>query len=273
MADGLSSAAGSASCGGPRQDLSISAMPSYRALADRAGQRLHFKTIINLFDEASTQASPYHEDEIRFVREHGLALSRQPVRWSRSRIGSSMRRSRWPEDPGAWPILVHCHGCMDRSPAWMGLYRFLESKGNRSDEVFREIERHRGSAAEGGRFASVRTASFRPGLPTAGRADPTCRLLKPMRRRAPTTRSSGRTGIRRRRSRKVVTQDRALVEIVRSVASCQWGAPADVWHRHGMTRKQRAFRRVGLALPLSRIDGRASPTLRNARIRWRTRCQ
>ena len=29
------------------------------------------------------------------------------------------------QDPDAWPVLVHCHGCMDRSPAWMGIYRFL----------------------------------------------------------------------------------------------------------------------------------------------------
>ena len=47
------------------------------------------------------------------------------------------------QDPSAWPILVHCHGCMDRSPAWMGIYKFVV-KERPLLEVMQEIERHRG---------------------------------------------------------------------------------------------------------------------------------
>ncbi len=52
------------------------------------------------------------------------------------------------QDPSAWPILVHCHGCMDRSPAWMGIYRFVV-QGRPLLEVMQEIERHRGLPAQG----------------------------------------------------------------------------------------------------------------------------
>jgi len=48
------------------------------------------------------------------------------------------------QDPSAWPILVHCHGNMDRTPAWMGIYRFLV-EGRPLLEIMREIEQHRGS--------------------------------------------------------------------------------------------------------------------------------
>jgi len=47
------------------------------------------------------------------------------------------------QDPSAWPILVHCHASMDRSPAWMGLYRFVVQGWPLADAL-REIERHRG---------------------------------------------------------------------------------------------------------------------------------
>ena len=47
------------------------------------------------------------------------------------------------QDPSAWPILVHCHGSMDRSPAWMGIYRFVV-QGRPLREILQEIERHRG---------------------------------------------------------------------------------------------------------------------------------
>ncbi len=120
----------------------ISAMPTYRGLSIEQ-KRIGFKTIINLFDEASTQASPYHEDELRFVREHGLRYLGSP--------SDGLESDRFLDEtfaltqhPDAWPILVHCHGCMDRSPAWMGMYRFLIEK-KPLDSVFREIERHRGN--------------------------------------------------------------------------------------------------------------------------------
>src|SRR5208283_1973588 len=47
------------------------------------------------------------------------------------------------QDPSAWPILVHCHASMDRSPAWMGLYRFV-IQGWPLADALREIECHRG---------------------------------------------------------------------------------------------------------------------------------
>ena len=120
----------------------ISAMPTYRGLAIEQ-QRLGFRTIINLFDEASTQASPYHDDEIRFVREHGLRYLGSPSDGLESDrfLDETFALAR---DPTAWPILVHCHGCMDRSPAWMGMYRFLVEKQPLA-AIFAEIERHRGT--------------------------------------------------------------------------------------------------------------------------------
>lgn len=120
----------------------ISAMPTYRGLAIEQ-QRLGFKTIINLFDEASTQASPHHADEIRFVREHGLRYLGSPSDGLESDrfLNETFALA---NDPDAWPILVHCHGCMDRSPAWMGMYRFLFERKPLA-EIFAEIERHRGT--------------------------------------------------------------------------------------------------------------------------------
>ena len=152
----------------------ISAMPSYRALAIEQ-DRLHFKTIINLFDEASTQGSPYHDDEIRFVREHGLRYLGSPSDGLESDrfLDETFALAR---DPDAWPILVHCHGCMDRSPAWMGLYRFL-IEGQPLDAVFREIERHRGS-----RPKAVVSLQYHRKLPVRAperfAVDPTCQLLR-----------------------------------------------------------------------------------------------
>jgi len=152
----------------------ISAMPTYRGLALER-DRIGFKTIINLFDESSAQASPLHADEIRFVREHGLRYLGSP--------SDGMESDRFldetlalAQDPAAWPILVHCHGCMDRTPAWMGIYRFLV-EGKPLDAVFREIERHRGS-----RPKAVVTLQYNRKLPprAPGRmaADPTARLLQ-----------------------------------------------------------------------------------------------
>ena len=120
----------------------ISAMPTYRGLAIEQ-QRLGFKTIINLFDEASTQASPLHKDEIRFIRERGLRYLGSPSDGLESDkfLSETLTLA---QDPDAWPILVHCHGCMDRSPAWMGMYRFLVEKKPLAD-IYREIEQHRGT--------------------------------------------------------------------------------------------------------------------------------
>ena len=159
----------------------ISAMPTYRGLSIEQ-ERLKFKTIINLFDEASTEASPGHGDEIRFVREHGLRYLGSP--------SDGMESDRFldetlalAQDPDAWPILVHCHGCMDRSPAWMGIYRFLV-EGQPLDAIFREIEQHRGS-----RPKAIVTLQYNRKLPARAaerfQADPTGPLLQKNASRTP----------------------------------------------------------------------------------------
>ncbi len=79
-------------------------------------------------------------------------------------------------DPSAWPILVHCHGCMDRSPAWMGIYRFVV-QDRPLIEIMQEIERHRGYRPK----ASVTLLYNRVLPPRAGArywADPTATLLR-----------------------------------------------------------------------------------------------
>ena len=138
----------------------ISAMPTYRGLAIEQ-ERLHFRTIINLFDESSTQASPCHADEIRFVREHGLRYLGSPSDGMESDrfLDETLALAR---DPDAWPILVHCHGCMDRSPAWMGIYRFLVEGEPLDDDLPRDRAAP-GVAAQGGRHAPVQ-----PEAPAAG---------------------------------------------------------------------------------------------------------
>ena len=152
----------------------IGAMPTYRGLAIEQ-ERLHFRTIINLFDEASTQASPIHEDEIRFVREHGLRYLGSPSDGLESDrfLDETFALAR---NPDAWPILVHCHGCMDRSPAWMGMYRFL-FEGVPLADVYREIEQHRGT-----RPKAVVTLQYNRKLPRRDadryEADPTSAILR-----------------------------------------------------------------------------------------------
>jgi hypothetical protein len=151
----------------------ISAMPSYWGLSIEQ-ERLHFRTIINLFDEASTEASPYHDEEIQFVKEHNMRYLGSPSDGLESDrfLDETIQLS---QNPEAWPILVHCHGCMDRSPAWMGIYRFLV-EGRPLAEIFAEIERHRGS-----RPKAVVTLQYHRKLssraPEQCVADPTARRL------------------------------------------------------------------------------------------------
>ena len=79
-------------------------------------------------------------------------------------------------DPSAWPILVHCHASMDRSPAWMGLYRFVVQGWPLADAL-REIECHRGLRPK----ASVTLLYNRmlPKLaPERAAQDPTAALLR-----------------------------------------------------------------------------------------------
>lgn len=119
----------------------MSAMPTGRGL-EIAQARRHFKTIINLFPENTPLRSPKLPQELSFVQRHGLRYVGSPgdVKSSDDFLDLTLRLAR---DPDAWPILVHCHGCMDRTPAWVGIYQFVV-EGRPLDDVFRFIEGHRG---------------------------------------------------------------------------------------------------------------------------------
>jgi hypothetical protein len=119
----------------------ISAMPTPRGL-EIAYRRHHFKTIINLFPEETDLRSPLYPSELQFARAHGIRYIDSPADAAASNafLDETLRLAR---DPEAWPILVHCHACMDRTPAWMGIYRFVV-QGRPLDEILREIEQHRG---------------------------------------------------------------------------------------------------------------------------------
>ena len=82
--------------------------------------------------------------ELKFAREHGIRYLGSPSDPSEAASSAFLDETlALAQDPTAWPILVHCHGCMDRSPAWMGIYQFVV-KGRPLLEVMQEIERHRG---------------------------------------------------------------------------------------------------------------------------------
>jgi hypothetical protein len=151
----------------------MSAMPTYRGL-EVARERHHFKTIINLFPEDCSLRSPILPDELRFAREHGIQYigGTSAVAESDPFLDRTLALA---QDPSAWPILVHCHGCMDRTPAWVGIYRFLV-EGRPLDQVMREIEQHRGYRPK----ASVTLLYNRVLRARAGdryAADPTSQLL------------------------------------------------------------------------------------------------
>jgi predicted protein tyrosine phosphatase len=152
----------------------ISAMPTYRGL-ELAHARHHFKTIINLFPEDTPLRSPRLAEEVRFAREHNIRYERSPgdALGSDAFLDLTLALAR---DPNAWPILVHCHGCMDRTPAWMGIYRFVV-EGRPLTQVMQEIEQHRGYRPK----ASVILLYNRvlpPRAPGHYAGDPTAQLLK-----------------------------------------------------------------------------------------------
>ncbi len=154
----------------------ISAMPTRRGL-QVAQSRHHFRTIINLFPEETAQRSPLLGDELKFVQEHRIRYLASPSDASPEASNAFLNETlALARDESAWPILVHCHGCMDRSPAWMGIYRFLV-QGRPLDEIMKEIERHRGYRPK----ASVILLYNRVLPPRAGArywADPTAMLLR-----------------------------------------------------------------------------------------------
>ena len=152
----------------------ISAMPTAWGLAI-AHERHHFKTVINVFPEDTPQRSPLLDDELRFVREHGIAYFGSPSDPDKADafLDQTLQIA---QDPQAWPILVHCHGCMDRSPAWMGIYRFVV-EGRPLVEILQEIERHRGYRPKAGVTVLYnRVLPLRAGA--RYEADPTAQILR-----------------------------------------------------------------------------------------------
>lgn len=144
-----------------------------------AQRRHRFKTIINLFPEDTPQRSPRFDEELRFAREHGLTyvLSPSDISSSNAFLDKTLTLA---TDPNSWPILVHCHACMDRTPAWVGIYRFVV-EGRPLDDVMRFIEGHRGYRPK----ASVTLLYNRvlPRLaPERAKNDPTACLLGRVRR-------------------------------------------------------------------------------------------
>jgi hypothetical protein len=152
----------------------ISAMPTYRGL-EVAHARHHFKTIINIFPEDTAQRSVLLPEEERFVREHGIRYVQALASDNDSDqfLDETLALA---QDPEAWPILVHCHGCMDRSPAWMGIYRFVV-QGRPLDAILKEIEAHRGDRPKA-MITLLFARVLKDRAPERFRDDPTARRLE-----------------------------------------------------------------------------------------------
>ena len=127
----------------------MSAMPSPEGLR-LAHERHHFRTIINLFPEHALTPSPHYAAERDFARANGIRYLVNPAVDLDDEADEFLDETlRIAQDPSAWPILVHCHACMDRTPAWVGIYRF-EVENRPLDAILREIEIHRGLRPKGG---------------------------------------------------------------------------------------------------------------------------
>jgi hypothetical protein len=153
----------------------ISAMPTRWGL-ELAQERHHFRTIINLFPEYTPERSPMLADELRFAHEHGLNYIGNEPDGDPSGGAFISRTLAAARDPASWPVLIHCHASMDRSPAWVGLYRFVVQGWPLADAL-RELEWHRGLRPK----ASVTLLYNRmiPRLaPERAAQDPTVSLLK-----------------------------------------------------------------------------------------------
>lgn len=155
--------------------LYLSAMPTYEGLR-LAHDRHHFRTIINLFPELTPEQSPHWPDELRFVREHGLKYvgnTSTDVCGGEEFVARTIAIAR---DPSSWPVLVHCHASMDRSPAWVGVYRFV-AQGWPLVDAIRELEWHRGLRPKGS--VTLLYLSILPQLdPERSARDPTLAILR-----------------------------------------------------------------------------------------------
>lgn len=153
----------------------ICAMPTPDGLPI-AHERHRFKTIINLFQEdLPGLQSPLLRQEQAFAKAHDIRYVGSPLGASTSDafLDETLRLS---QDPDAWPILVHCHACMDRTPAWWGIYQFVV-EGKPLEAVMQSIEQHRGVPPK----ASVTLLYNRVLEPRATeryRSDPTATLLR-----------------------------------------------------------------------------------------------
>ncbi len=155
--------------------LYLSGMPTYVGLK-LAQERYHFRTIINLYPEYTPEQSPYWHDELRFVRERGLIYVGNESPDGAAGEDFVSRTLDLSRDPKTWPILVHCHASMDRSPAWVGIYRFVVQRWPLVDAL-REIERHRGLRPKAA--VTVLYAKILPKIaPDRCAQDPTFALLK-----------------------------------------------------------------------------------------------
>lgn len=126
--------------------LYFSAMPPPKGLA-LANERHHFKTIINLFNEDTPLRHPDYPAEFAYAKANGIKYVRADgTMYGEDFIESTFAVARNPEN---WPVLVHCHGNMDRTPAWVGMFRF-HFQGWNLTEVLTAIERHRGYRPKGG---------------------------------------------------------------------------------------------------------------------------
>jgi protein tyrosine phosphatase (PTP) superfamily phosphohydrolase (DUF442 family) len=155
--------------------LYISAMPTYAGMR-LAYERHHFRTIINLFPELTPEQSPHWPDELKFVREHGLKYvgnTSTDARGGEEFVAQTIALAR---DPASWPVLVHCHASMDRSPAWVGIYRFVVQGWPLADAL-RELEWHRGLRPKGS--VTLLYVSVLPQLdPERAAHDPTLAILR-----------------------------------------------------------------------------------------------
>ncbi|WP_169977857.1 protein-tyrosine phosphatase family protein [Tautonia rosea] len=153
----------------------ISAMPHGRGL-ELAHQRHKFKTIINLFQEdLPGLRSPHLDAEIAFAQTHDIHFIRSPVEASKAEafMDETLRLA---TDPEAWPILLHCHACMDRTPAWWGIYQFVVQQ-RPLIESMQAIEQHRGSRPKGSVTLLYNRVLARL-APDRFRTDPTSTVLQ-----------------------------------------------------------------------------------------------
>lgn len=126
--------------------LYASAMPPPDGLA-LAHARHGFKTIINLFNEDTPQRHRDYPAERAYAEKNGILYIRADnTLHGEAFVRKTLEAARNPEN---WPVLVHCHGNMDRTPAWVGIYRFIDL-GWPMWDVMAAIERHRGYRPKGG---------------------------------------------------------------------------------------------------------------------------